>query len=82
MSDVTILRADRWVDVEAGAVRSPAAVVIEANQIVAVNPVGGVDRGLEAVRIRRAHRQSGKISQRWQHDLGRKRKRCRDGARR
>jgi imidazolonepropionase-like amidohydrolase len=39
VSDVTILRADRWVDVEAGAVRSPAAVVVAGNQIVAVNPV-------------------------------------------
>jgi imidazolonepropionase-like amidohydrolase len=38
VSDVTILRADRWVDVEAGAVRSPAAVVVAGNQIVAVNP--------------------------------------------
>ena len=38
MSDVTILRADRWVDVEAGAVRSPAVVVVAGNQIAAVNP--------------------------------------------
>jgi imidazolonepropionase-like amidohydrolase len=38
VSDVTILRADRWVDVEAGEVRSPAAVVVAGNQIVAVNP--------------------------------------------
>jgi len=38
MSDVTILRADRWADVEAGDVRSPAVLVIEGNQIVAVNP--------------------------------------------
>ena len=38
MSDVTILRADRWVDVEAGEVRSPAVVVVDGNQIVAVNP--------------------------------------------
>src|SRR6516225_2233148 len=33
-----ILRADRWVDVEAGAVRSPAVVVVEGNHITAVNP--------------------------------------------
>ena len=33
-----ILRADRWVDVEAGAVRSPAVVVVEGNRITAVNP--------------------------------------------
>ena len=38
MSDVTILRADRWVDVETGEVRSPAVVVVDGNQIVAVNP--------------------------------------------
>ena len=34
MSDVTILRADRWVDVEAGEVRSPAVIVVEGNRIV------------------------------------------------
>ena len=38
MSDVTILRADRWCDVETGEVRSPGVVVVEGNQIVAVNP--------------------------------------------
>ena len=38
MSDVTILRADRWVDVESGEVRSPAVLVVAGNQIVAVNP--------------------------------------------
>ena len=38
MSDVTILRADRWVDVDAGEVRSPAVVVVEGNRIAAVNP--------------------------------------------
>jgi imidazolonepropionase-like amidohydrolase len=38
MSDFTVLRADRWVDVEAGEVRSPAVVVIQGNRIAAVNP--------------------------------------------
>src|ERR1017187_817285 len=38
MSDVTILRADRWLDVEAGVVRSPAVIAIDGNQIVGVNP--------------------------------------------
>ena len=38
MSDVTILRADRWCDVETGEVRSPGVIVVEGNQIVAVNP--------------------------------------------
>jgi imidazolonepropionase-like amidohydrolase len=38
MSDVVVVRADRWVDVEAGTVRSPAVVVIQGNRISAVNP--------------------------------------------
>jgi imidazolonepropionase-like amidohydrolase len=38
MSDLVIVRADRWVDVEAGTVRSPAVVVIQGNRIAAVNP--------------------------------------------
>ena len=38
MSDVIILRADRWLDVVAGAVREPAVIVIDGNQIVGVNP--------------------------------------------
>ena len=38
VSDVTILRADRWCDVEAGDVRSPAVIVVDGNKIVAVNP--------------------------------------------
>jgi len=38
MTDATVLRADRWVDVEAGEVRSPAVVVVEGNRIAAVNP--------------------------------------------
>ena len=38
MSDVTILTADRWLDVVAGEVRSPAVIVIDGNQIAGVNP--------------------------------------------
>jgi imidazolonepropionase-like amidohydrolase len=38
MTDATVIRADRWVDVEAGEVRTPAAIVVEDNRIVAVNP--------------------------------------------
>ena len=38
MSDLTVLRADRWVDIDAGEVRSPAVVVVEGNRIAAVNP--------------------------------------------
>jgi imidazolonepropionase-like amidohydrolase len=36
--EVIVLRADRWVDVDAGRVRSPAVVVVEGNRIAAVNP--------------------------------------------
>jgi imidazolonepropionase-like amidohydrolase len=39
MSDVTVLRADRWVDVDKGEVRSPAVIVVEGNRIAAVDPV-------------------------------------------
>ncbi|WP_200835182.1 MULTISPECIES: amidohydrolase family protein [unclassified Parafrankia] len=35
---MTVLRAARWVDVDAGTVRSPAVVVVEGNRITAVNP--------------------------------------------
>jgi imidazolonepropionase-like amidohydrolase len=38
VSDATIVRADRWVDVDAGEVRSPAVIVVEGDQIVGVNP--------------------------------------------
>src|SRR5438034_11661717 len=38
MSDLTVLKADRWLDVVAGEVRSSAAIVIEDNRIAAVNP--------------------------------------------
>ncbi len=34
-----VLRADRWADVDAGQVRSPAVLVIEDERISAVNPV-------------------------------------------
>lgn len=33
-----VLRADRWVDITAGDVRSPAVIVVEGNRIAAVNP--------------------------------------------
>jgi imidazolonepropionase-like amidohydrolase len=38
MSDVTVIRADRWVDIDAGETKSPAVVVVEGNRISAVNP--------------------------------------------
>lgn len=34
----TVLRADRWVDIDAGEVRSPAVIVVEGNRIVDINP--------------------------------------------
>jgi imidazolonepropionase-like amidohydrolase len=38
MSDLTVLRADRWLDIDAGQVRSPAVIVVQGNRITAVNP--------------------------------------------
>jgi imidazolonepropionase-like amidohydrolase len=38
VSDPIVLRADRWLDIDAGEVRSPAVIVVEGNRIVAVNP--------------------------------------------
>jgi len=40
MSDAIVLRADRWVDVVDGEVRSPALVVVEENRIVSVDGSG------------------------------------------
>jgi imidazolonepropionase-like amidohydrolase len=39
MSGATVLRADRWVDVDKGEVRSPAVIVVEGNRIAAVDPL-------------------------------------------
>ena len=36
--DAIVLRAERWVDVDAGQVRKPAVVVVEGERIAAVNP--------------------------------------------
>jgi imidazolonepropionase-like amidohydrolase len=47
MSDVVVLRADRWVDVEAGTVRSPAVIVVEGERIAAVNPASVPDGATE-----------------------------------
>jgi imidazolonepropionase-like amidohydrolase len=38
VSDYSVIRADRWVDIDAGEVRSPAVIVIQGNRIAAVNP--------------------------------------------
>lgn len=38
MTDRIVLRADRWVDVEAGEVRSPVVIVVEGDRIVSVDP--------------------------------------------
>jgi imidazolonepropionase-like amidohydrolase len=47
-SDVVVLRADRWVDIDAGEVRSPAAIVVEGERIASVNPPSVPD-GAEVV---------------------------------
>ena len=38
MSDLTVLKADRWLDIDAGEVKSPAVIVVQGNKIAAVNP--------------------------------------------
>jgi imidazolonepropionase-like amidohydrolase len=38
VSDFTILRAARWLDIDAMEVRSPAVIVVEGNRISAINP--------------------------------------------
>lgn len=38
VSEKCVLRADRWLDIDAGVVRSPAVVVVEDGRIAAINP--------------------------------------------
>ena len=38
MSDPVVMRADRWLDIDSGAVASPVVVVIDGDRITAVNP--------------------------------------------
>jgi imidazolonepropionase-like amidohydrolase len=38
MSGPIVLRADRWIDIAAGEVRSPAVIVVDGTRIAAVNP--------------------------------------------
>lgn len=38
MTGVCVLRADRWLDIDAGVVQSPAIVMIEDGRITAINP--------------------------------------------
>jgi imidazolonepropionase-like amidohydrolase len=47
MSDPIVLRADRWVDIDSGEVRSPAVIVVAGNQITAVNPAEEPPAALE-----------------------------------
>ncbi len=54
VSDPIVLRADRWVDVDAGEVRSPAVVVVEGDRIAAVNPTERAEPG-DRDRPRRRH---------------------------
>ncbi len=42
MTDVIVLRAGRWVDVDGGHVRSPPVTVVEGDRITAVNPQGAL----------------------------------------
>src|SRR4051812_37357723 len=35
---IVVLRADRWVDIDAGEVRSPAVIVVDDDRIAAVGP--------------------------------------------
>ena len=37
-SDVTVVRAARWLDIDTGEIRSPAVMVIEGNRISAIDP--------------------------------------------
>src|SRR3954449_1742830 len=38
MPDAVVVRADRWLDIDSGAVASPGVVVIDGDRISAVNP--------------------------------------------
>jgi imidazolonepropionase-like amidohydrolase len=47
VTESIVLRADRWLDVDAGVVRSPAAIAIEDNRIVSVDASVPVTAGRE-----------------------------------
>ena len=49
MTDATIIRADRWVDVEAGELRTPAVIVVEANR-TQTRQIAVVERTIVAAR--------------------------------
>ncbi|GLE52261.1 hypothetical protein ATCCBAA256_18290 [Mycobacterium montefiorense] len=42
MTELTVLRAARWADVDTGQVRAPAVVLIDGGRITAINPEGPV----------------------------------------
>lgn len=46
---VTVLRAARWLDIDAGVVRSPAVVVIEDGRITTINPEAPVEDSAEEI---------------------------------
>jgi imidazolonepropionase-like amidohydrolase len=46
---VTVLRAARWLDIDAGVVRSPAVVVIEDGRITTINPEAPVEDFAEEI---------------------------------
>ncbi|WP_068273717.1 metal-dependent hydrolase family protein [Aldersonia kunmingensis] len=49
MTGPTVLRAARWVDVVAGKVHSPATIVVEGTQIVAIDPDGPLPEGATVI---------------------------------
>ncbi|ORV41055.1 amidohydrolase [Mycolicibacter engbaekii] len=48
---VCILHADRWLDIDAGVVRSPAVVVVEDGRITAINPETPLPVSAEEIRL-------------------------------
>jgi imidazolonepropionase-like amidohydrolase len=49
VTTTTVLKAQRWADVDAGEVHSPAVIVIEGNRITAVNPEGPLPDSADVV---------------------------------
>ena len=67
-----VLRADRWVDIDAGEVRSPAVIVVEGDRIAAVNPRRAAERR-DRDRPRRRHAAARAHGHGAQHAAGRAR---------
>jgi hypothetical protein len=61
VTDTTVLRAARWLDVDTGEIHSPAAISIDGNRITSVDPADATE-GARPPRPwlpRRRHRRSG-----------------------